>query len=162
MPEETQGEVQEEIKEVKKGGKRRFLSFLILGLLIIFLAGGLVFFFASYKSSEEKEPKREHSKNAIIYTMEPIVVNLLDPTGKRYLQIGLAFELRDKKLEEEIKNNEPKIKDIVISILSSKTPEEILQPEAKGMIKNEILQKINSALGEEAVLDVYITQYIVE
>ena len=94
--------------------------------------------------------------------MELVVVNLFDPTGKRYLQIRLALELENKKLEEEIEHNEPKIKDIIITTLSSKTPEEVLQPGAKELIKNELLHKINSVLGEEIVLNVYITQYIVE
>jgi flagellar FliL protein len=36
--------------------------------------------------------------------MEPIVVNLFDPTGKRYLQVRLAFELKDKKIEGVVNN----------------------------------------------------------
>ncbi|MBO8143706.1 MAG: flagellar basal body-associated FliL family protein [Thermodesulfobacterium sp.] len=162
MAEETQVEVQEGNQKPKKGSKKKLLLFLISGLLIMILAGVMVLFLTSPKGEEEKEVKKEHHKETFIYAMEPVVVNLFDPTGKRYLQIGLAFELGDKKLEEEVKNNEPKIKDVVISVLSSKTPEEVLQPEAKELIKNELLHKINSALGEEVILNIYITQYIVE
>jgi len=160
MAEETQVGVQE--KEAKKGGKKKLLLFLVIGVVIIILAGGLVALITSFKGGEKGKVEKKQSKETIIYSMEPIVVNLFDPTGKRYLQIRLALEVGDKKSEEKIKNEEPKIKDVVISSLSSKTPEEVLQPEAKDLIKNELLKKINSALGEEVVLNVYITQYIVE
>lgn len=162
MAEEAQVEVQGQEPQGKKGGKKKLLLFLAIGIVIIILAGAVVAFLTSPKGEEEKKAEKGHPKETIIYSMEPIVVNLFDPTGRRYLQVGLALELGDKKLEEEIKNNEPKIKDVVIRVLSSKTPEDVLQPEAKDMIKNELLQKINSALGEEIVLNVYITQYIVE
>jgi flagellar FliL protein len=161
MAEETKTEEQE--KEVKKPSKRRLLLFLIISVVIIVLAGGVITVLSTFKGGKEKEKEKEKSpKETIIYSIEPIVVNLFDPTGKRYLQVRLAFELKDKKIEEEIRNSEPKIKDVIISTLSTKTPEDVLQPEAKALIKNELLQKINSALGEEAILNIYITQYIVE
>jgi len=161
MVEESKEEIQEQISKTKKGGKKKFLLFLIIGVLIIALAGGVVAFLTSKKEGKEKGKVTRH-KDTIIYNMEPIVVNLFDPTGKRYLQVSLALELENKKLEEEIKHNEPKIKDAIIMVLSSKTPEEVLQPGAKELIKNELLHKINSILGEKVVLNVYITQYIVE
>lgn len=49
-----------------------------------------------------------------------------------------------------------------MSILSGKTVEEVVVPDAKEKIKAEILKKVNEALGEELVLNVYITQFIVE
>jgi len=159
MAEETKTEEQE--KEVKKVTKKKFLLFLVIGLVIIVLAGSVIAVFSTFKDGKGKEKERS-PKETVIYSMEPIVVNLFDPTGKRYIQIRLALELKDKKMEEEIKSNEPKIKDVIISTLSAKTPEDVLQPEAKDLIKTELLQKINSALGEEAILNVYITQYIVE
>jgi len=118
------------------------------------------------KKGEEKEggkkAKKESAAVKVIYPLEPVVVNLLDPTGKRYLQVRLAFGVADKKAEEEIKVKEPMIKDVIITYLSSKTPEEVMQPDAKEAIKKDLLVKINEALGEEIVLAIYITQYIVE
>ena len=159
----------EEVKETgqgaasKNGGKKKLLIFLIIGLLIIGIAGGLVIFLTSKKGREGKKyVKKEVPEPAVLYNLDPIVVNLFDPTGKRYIQIRLALALADKKAEEEIKNKEPIIKDAIITYLSAKTPEEVIQPEAKEVIKKDLLKKINEALGEDWVLEVYITQYIVE
>jgi flagellar FliL protein len=159
MAEKTKTEEQE--KEVKKVSKKKLLLFLVIGLVIVVLAGSVIAVFSTFKGGKGKEKERS-PKETVIYSMEPIVVNLFDPTGKRYIQIRLALELKDKKMEEKIKINEPKIKDVIISTLSTKTPEDVLQPEAKDLIKTELLQKINSALGEEAISNIYITQYIVE
>ena len=162
MAEEAQVEGKEE--KGKKGGKKKLLLFLIVGIVVIVVAGTAVLLLTSPKGGGEggEEVKKSHPENTVIYSMEPIVVNLFDPTGRRYIQIALALELENKKMEEEVKNNEPKIKDVIISVLSSKTPEEVLQPQAKELIKKELLQKINEVLGENVVLHIYITQYIVE
>ncbi|QER42135.1 flagellar basal body-associated FliL family protein [Thermodesulfobacterium sp. TA1] len=149
----------------KKGGKKKFLLFLVVGLLVIALASGVVLFLMGKKGEEKeggKKAKKESAAVKVIYPLEPVVVNLLDPTGKRYLQVRLAFGVADKKAEEEIKVKEPMIKDVIITYLSSKTPEEVMQPDAKEAIKKDLLVKINEALGEEIVLAIYITQYIVE
>jgi len=159
-------EVKEEVKE-KKGGKKKLLLFIILGLLIIGIAGGAVFFLMGKKGEEDGgKGKATHQakkkSEAVYYDLEPIVVNLLDPTGKRFIQVRLSLEIPDKKVEEEIKKREAVIKDTIISTLSGKTVEEVIVPEAKDKLKAELLSKINSALGEELVTNIYITQYIVE
>jgi len=159
-------EVKEEAKE-KKGGKKKLFLFILLGLLVIGIAGGAVFFLIGKKGEEgaEKGKATHQAKKkgeTVYYDLEPIVVNLLDPTGKRFIQVRLSLEIPDKKAEEEIKKREAVIKDTIISTLSGKTVEEVIVPEAKDKLKAELLSKINSALGEELVTNIYITQYIVE
>ncbi|MFN3921127.1 MAG: flagellar basal body-associated protein FliL [Caldimicrobium sp.] len=156
--------VKEEAKG--KGGKKKLFLILILGIVMISLAGGGVFFLLSKKGGEAEEAKKgkkaKGSKHTVFIDMDPIIVNLLDPTGKRYLQIRMSLEVADKKVEEEIKKKDPIIKDIILNTLSGKTVEEVIVPEAKDKIKQELLKKINETLGEELILNLYITQYIVE
>lgn len=165
MAEEVKEGAEKQASE-KKGGQKKFLLFLVVGFLIIALASGVVLFLMGKKGEEKGEGKKGVKKEKVevkvIYPMEPVVVNLLDPTGKRYLQVRLALGVADKKAEEEIKTKEPMIRDVIITYLSSKTPEEVIQPEAKETIKKDLLIKINEALGDEILQAVYITQYIVE
>lgn len=162
MPEEAKEEVVQ--KEVKKGGKKKLLFFILIGVFLIVITGGAVFLMLGKKGEGEKGKTGEANKTEaeIIYSLQPVVVNLMDPYGKRYLQIGLALGLVNKKAEEKIKHREPMIRDILITFLSSKSPEEVLQPEAKEIIKRELKMRINQSFGEELVKAVYITQYIVE
>ncbi|MCS7278858.1 MAG: flagellar basal body-associated FliL family protein [Thermodesulfobacteriaceae bacterium] len=165
MAEETKAEAQESATPKKTSflGKKRLLVFAVIGLLVIGLAGVGFFIFLSAKGGEKKEKVGKKDKDSILIDLDPIVVNLLDPTGKRYLQIRLSLEVGDKKIEEIVKKKDSKIKDVIISYLSGKTVEDVLKPTAKEEIKRELLQKINhTALGEDLVLNLYITQYIIE
>lgn len=152
----------------KKGDKKRLILFIFIGILVIGIAGSVVTFLMKGKESrveegtEHKRIERRVSHNTVFVDLDPIVVNLLDPTGKRYLQVRICLEVPDKKAEEEIKEKTPVIQDTIISVLGSKTVEEVLQPGAKELIKKELLEKINQIIGEDLVLNMYITQYIVE
>jgi len=162
MPEEVKEEVTQ--KEVKKGGKKKLLFFILIGVIFIGVTGGALSLILGKKGEGEKGKGGETTKieAEVIYSLQPVVVNLMDPYGKRYLQVGIALGLRDKKSEEKIKGKEPMIRDIIITFLSSKTPEEVLQPEAKETIKRELKTRINQSFGEELIKSIYITQYIVE
>lgn len=149
-----------------KGGKKKILIFLILGLLIIVVAGGVVFFLLGKKGGDEagaeKPKKAKKAVDTVFIDFDPIIVNLLDPTGRRYLQVRLSIEVTDKKAEAEVKKKEPKIKDTILSILSGKTVDEVIVPDAKERIKGEILKKLKQEIGEDLIVNVYITQFIVE
>lgn len=162
MPEEVKEEAVQE--KIKKGGKKRLLLFILVGIFLIGITGGVVFLILGKKGEGEKGKTGETGKAEVevVYSLQPVVVNLMDPYGKRYLQIGLALGLVNKKAEEKIKHREPMIRDILISFLSSKSPEEVLQPETKEIIKRELKMRINQSFGEELIKAVYITQYIVE
>lgn len=164
MAEETKVEVKE-VEVSKKGlflGMKKFLLFIVIGVLVIGLAGGAFMFFSGKGGEKKEKVKKGGAQEAVLIDLEPIVVNLFDPTGKRYLQIKLSLEVENKKVEEIIKKNDSKIKDIIIFYLSGKTVEDVLKPYAKEEIKKELLQKINEVLGENLVLNLYITQYLIE
>jgi flagellar FliL protein len=130
---------------------------------MIGIGAGAFLFLSSKKGEDEKGKKKaKKAEHVVMVDMEPIIVNLFDPSGKRYLQVRLSFEVGDKKAEEEVKKQEAKLKDAIIAILSGKTVEEVVMPEAKDRIKKEILAKCKEIFGEDVVTNVYITQYIVE
>jgi flagellar FliL protein len=158
MAEEVKGEGQ---APPKKG--RKLLLIILIAFLIIGIGAG-AFLLLSFKKGEDEKGKKKAKKaeHVVMVDMEPIIVNLFDPSGKRYLQVRLSFEVGDKKAEEEVKKQEAKLKDAIIAILSGKTVEEVVVPEAKDKIKKEILAKCKEIFGEDVVTNVYITQYIVE
>ncbi len=161
MAEEEVKEGAEQEGKKGKGGKKKLILFLLIGVVILGIAGGVVMFLGGKKKGEEKEKAKKPEKTFFV-TLDPIVVNLLDPSGKRYLQIQISLEVGSKKLEDEIKEKEPIIKDIINTYLGEKTVDDVLAPNAKEEIKKELLEKINQALGEDVILHVYILQYIVE
>lgn len=59
---------------------------------------------------------------------------------------------------------EPMIKDAIIRVLSSKTAAEVLSPEGKDDLKEELIEAINDATGldEGPVVNIYFVEFIIQ
>ena len=91
----------------------------------------------------------------------PFIVNLFDERGVRYLKVRLDIEVWDSTEEEMAKKN-PKIRDSLIVLLSSKKYEEIGSLEGKARLREEILFRLNRILGEGKAKEVYFTDFVVQ
>ncbi|QJA05531.1 flagellar basal body protein FliL [Thermosulfurimonas marina] len=151
----------------KKGGKGKLLIFLILGLVLVAGAGVAAYFLLFAKKApppEETKPAvpKEENKPGPFLQLNPFVVNLADPTGRRYLRVKIALELKDDQALTEANDRIPQINDTIIMVLSSKTVEEVLAPEGKAELRFEIMNKLNQLLGPGKVRGVYFTQFVVQ
>lgn len=77
---------------------------------------------------------------------------------------GAGGEGASGGLPPQLKEREPMIKDAIIRVLSSKRAEQVLSPEGKEQIKEELLDAINDATGlqEPPFVGVYFTEFIVQ
>jgi len=115
----------------------------------------------------------------IMYDLGTNIVNLAEPGGRRYLQIGIVLEClpneaefydlsgeaRKKAEEEELEELEslrPVVVDAIIGLLTSRTYAEIFTIEGKTQLKQEMLSEINGLLGYEKVAAVYFTEFLVQ
>ncbi|MGQ9552821.1 MAG: flagellar basal body-associated FliL family protein [Anaerolineae bacterium] len=115
----------------------------------------------------------------IMFSLGTKIVNLAEPGGRRYLQIGVVLEClpsdvsfydlrgeaRVKAEEQEIEELEalrPVMEDAVIGLLTSRTYAEIFTMEGKSQLKREMLSEINGVLGYEKVASVYFTEFLVQ
>lgn len=99
-----------------------------------------------------------------IYPIPTLNVNLADPTGITYLAITLELEFDPKNadLYTEVETKMPRIKDMIITTLSSKAYEEISTSQGKINLKNEFLRRINTMLSKGRLYNVYITGFTVQ
>lgn len=159
----------------KKGGKLKWI--IILVLLLGLLGGGGWFgykhFFAKPADTAEgaaaeggdaakgDKAKEEQGKTEIV-TLPTFVVNLADPLGRRYLKLTVDVEMADQKAAEELRGSEPKVRDAVILLLSSKTFADLSSVESKIMLKNEIVDRLNQVVPGNKVLRVYFTEMVIQ
>lgn len=179
MAEEKEAKTEGEGGGKKKSGLK--LIIIIVVLLVILIGGGLgayLFLFKSkapngeeaantheeVKKDTKKETKKENKKSekTVVYNMGAIIVNLSDPGPQRYLKVQVAVELDNPKLEEEVKNREPQLKDIIISVLSSKTTADINTPQGKIALKQEILKRLNMVITEGEIMDLFFSEFIIQ
>jgi flagellar basal body-associated protein FliL len=92
--------------------------------------------------------------------LKTFVVNLQVAT--RFLKVDMQLEFEDPhkiaKSEKEI----PRLRDAIIRILANKTANELLTVEGKDILRKEIIKVTNIALGDDFVIDVYFTDFIVQ
>lgn len=88
-------------------------------------------------------------------------VNLLDPGANRYLRLGLEVEVGNPDALQEIRQNEARIRDALIILLSSKSATDLATAEGKMQLKNEIASRINQILGTPRVIRIYFTDFVI-
>ncbi|MCB2184861.1 MAG: flagellar basal body-associated FliL family protein [Deltaproteobacteria bacterium] len=98
-----------------------------------------------------------------IIKLEPFVVNLADPTGKRYLKLSLAVDAKDEAMKAQIDARMPQIRDSILLLLTSKSYADISSVAGKIRLRNEVLQIFNRALkGHGAVHAVYFMEFVIQ
>ena len=163
-------------KEKKKGGK---LKWIIIGVILLAVLGGggwfaYTKFFAAPAGDQAATADGETAgkegavgedaepKDTQLVSLQPFVVNLADPLGRRYLKLTLDVEVRDAKAGEELTKEEPKVRDKVILLLSSKTFADLQSYESKLELKNEIVERLGQIVGDSKVLRVYFTEMVIQ
>jgi flagellar FliL protein len=115
------------------------------------------------------------------------IVNLADPGGRRYLKAGVTIEVSPPveaegtetpaeaegeggnaespemvAFNDKMSNRMPIINDIVTTVLSAKTFEEVYTVEGKESLRQEILTQLNERLPDLKVIAVYFTEFVVQ
>lgn len=107
------------------------------------------------------------------------IINLVDPTGRRYLRVGIVLEFAPTDLryytmaaeekmvfvEEfnaEITAKLPVINDIIITSLSTQTFDSVYTAEGKETLRKMMMDTINTQLPEHRVIFVYFTEFVVQ
>ncbi len=154
----------EEKEKKKSGGKKKILLFVIIGVVLLIGAGAAAYFLLFSKSPPPEETQAEPPKPEVgpFLQLDPFIVNLADPTGRRYLRVKIALEFQNQEAYQKANERIPQINDAIIMVLSSKTVEEVLSPEGKLNIRIELIRKLDELLGANAIRNLYFTQFVVQ
>jgi flagellar FliL protein len=183
---DTTEETAEDAGEKKKKSPLMLIIIIVVGLAVL---GGGGFFGWQYFMGGDDEAVEETAKSGeaggekagdkegkegegekkgptipgTVLDLEPFIVNLADPAGKRYLKLKLAVDAKDEKLKQEIVTRVPQIRDSILLLLTSKSYADIAPVAGKIRLRNEILKIINrSLMGVGSVHAVYFTEFVVQ
>lgn len=161
-------------EDKKKGGKLKWII-LLLVLLLLAGGGGAAYWFlmgpgaASEEDAQEQEgdqtgeqaPPRTDFVPEIV-TLDPFVVNLADPLGRRFLRMTLDVEVLNRQAIAEVQRNNSRIRDAVILLLAGKSFADLASMEGKITLKNQIVERLNQIVGGGRVTNVYFTEFVVQ
>lgn len=126
--------------------------------LITFAIAFVVFSYFSKTFIFAEEPRTNTTNYT--YPMDEIVVNLKDDA--RYIKAMVALGYNLNSDQDAIKQKEVQIRDAIISILRSKSVDEIKPIENTKNLKNEIQNEVNEFFAENIVTDIYLTDFIIQ
>lgn len=139
-------------------GKKMLIIILAVVVLLVVAGGGAAFFLLKKKggdaeAEEEAAPAKSSKVNPkappTFLPLENMVVNLADPGGNRFAQVGITLQLDDQATGDAIKAFMPSIRNGVLLILSQRTTEELLVVQGKEQLAADIITEISRQLGYE-------------
>jgi len=146
----------------------------------------------SQEELAESEEQSDEIQRGIIVDLGDFILNLCDESQKKYLKVNVAIEVTQKetdfpkeeeapksgghghgaapapvdpmeKIQKEMNQYKPAIRDAVITNLSSKTSAELASAAGKELAKEQISNEINTILaGDREVLRVSFGQFIIQ
>lgn len=107
------------------------------------------------------------------------IINLAEPGGRRYIRITIVLEFsptdpafskmtaEEKNayvtaFNDEIKGKQPIIDDAIITIISTKTFDQLYTADGKEALRHEILDQLRKSLPNYEILSIYFSEFVVE
>lgn len=135
------------------------------------------------------EPTEEpiHPGEGIMVDMSTKIINLSDPSGRKYIRLTVVLEFEPEAAAEgeeeaasgghggeegdadpnaafleKVNARMPLMDDVVITLLSTKSYDALYTAEGKEALRTEIQNAINEKLPEFHVISVYFTEFVVQ
>ncbi|MBN2809571.1 MAG: flagellar basal body-associated FliL family protein [Deltaproteobacteria bacterium] len=168
MAKKKEAEVPDEGQEVKKSKK----GLLIIIILVVLLLGGggfgaYWFLLRTPAPTAEELAAQEAARKPEpvilpVFALKPFVVNLADKKSRRYLKVTMKLELSNPELLEEVEKRQAQIRDVVLTLLSSKTADEISTMEGKFLLRQDIIKRVNVNLVTGKITKIYWEEFVVQ
>lgn len=162
--------------EKKSGGEQKPTLFIILSIVNMAIVAGIAAMLwvnhkkklaepglddviHGEKQTQEKE-KLEQDFIGKLIPLETFLVNLAGSHGRKLAKVNMELEVGNNEVQEEIEKLKPKIRDIIIIVISGKTYAQISTKEGKDQLRNEIRDQVNLFLTKGQIKRVYFTEFI--
>ncbi len=174
------------------GNSNKLLIIIVIVLLVLVIAIGVGLVFALMGSKDdaktavtegqavvaeshgdETEVTDAHGDGhgaGVVFPLETFIVNL--KMKGSFLKVDLQLVFADASLLEggggeghgggALDNDIPRIRDVIILILSSKEARDVLSVEGKEQLREEIKTGVNEVLDKDAVSQVLFTEFLVQ
>ncbi len=153
-----------DVGKKKKGG---ILKFILIPVILLVQAVAAYYFVFDVLVADPNKPEKtaENKKQMKVgqfYEINDLVINPAGTKGRRFLVTEIGLETDNPKVVEEATLKDIWIRDAIISMLSKKSPDELLDYNLRGRIKTEILTKINKRLVSGKFNRLYFKKYIMQ
>jgi flagellar FliL protein len=149
--------------------KSKKLLFIILAVVLLGGGGAGAFFMLKGGDDHKTAAKKEEVVVPPIYVNldPPFVVNFEAEAAVRFLQVTVSVMTRDPHIQEMLKNNDPRIRNDLLMLLSNQKYDAISTREGKEKLQTQSLEAVRavvkSAGGEPEKLEaLYFTAFVMQ
>ena len=164
---ENRGNEQERGKKGEGNDNKLKKKLIVIGkifLLVLILAGQAYLAYVivdKYYPSIYVMMNQEKPPEIGTYQMEQLVVNPANTNGRRYLMVEISIELNVEHIPiMEISN--PRVRQELIETFSKRTVSQLTTPKERDLLRREVVEIINSSIGQTSVQNLYFTKYVLQ
>lgn len=142
----------QETPKKTKSAAGKLVLWAVLGAALVGGGAASAWYFLQGRPAEAATaaaPKKKPQKKQLFTTLETFTVNLQDPRGERFAQIGITLQFEDPDLEATLKDRLPAVRNAILLLISAKQIEELLTLEGKQKLAEEIRVRAARAAGVE-------------
>ncbi len=144
--------------------KSKTTLFIFIGIVVAVAAAatfGVLLFTGNGKAEPVKAGKTEAAAS-VVYSLDPFIVNIYDGQELRYLRIKVEMGVAGEEAKNQMKTQEAQIRDGILTLLSSKTWQDLQTPQGKDQLKQQIMATVSKIVAQGALKQVYFTDFVVQ
>ena len=113
-------------------------------------------------------PKTEHQENITgektTYEIKDIMSNIgSESAGQvRYARISFVLEGQGDSFPELMKQNEARFIDATLDVFSALSLEDLNNPNVKHIVKDQLLQRFEEAIGSKRIENLFFSQFVIK
>ncbi|RXJ87686.1 flagellar basal body-associated protein FliL [Arcobacter sp. CECT 8985] len=165
----------------KSGGKGLMIVLIILVVVLLLAVGAMGYFMLTKGSLSEnsnvqenaKEQKDSNTQETYRAAINDLVLNITNSRGReKLMKLSFTITSTEPTIAQIFENHKPEIVDIVISQISARSSEELLTVGGKALLKEELIDEINSVINEvnasnedikkDSIKNLYFTTFVIK
>lgn len=116
---------------------------------------------------EQVEEKKENKESSIMFKtdIESIVLNVLNSKNvNKMMKLSFSIKYSDQLYTPKIEEYKTEINDLVITLISSKSSEELMTQNGKNLLKEDLLKELNKLFEKEKIeiKQVLFTEFVIK
>ena len=139
----------------------------IIAMIFVFLllaaGGGAWYLWHSQAQASDQSSDPDAPPVAVIH-LDSFIVNLADQGQITYLRVSMDLGVDKKPDTKEGGKGVPvaSIRDTIIGVLATRHSEELLTPDGKEKLKQDLIAALNNRVPEIGIRDIYFTDFLVQ
>ncbi len=133
----------------------------IILIVLIIAVSGMAAYLYFFVSNNSNVPSSKDMSEVTYYSPgDPFTTNLKG--GKRYIKVDMQIEVMDKSFTKDLDKKNAEIRDEIYSTLRDSSPDEIDGSKGQDILRQKLVNRLNTLLDTKAITNIYFTDFVIQ